>query len=224
MNNNRVEQSEKYSYIGMFSNSNYVYAMQYSKSFNILYSANESIDTIALPMLYSLRHYLELILKANISYFQEFSELTDMVDSGDHKLFPLLHAFKKHWKKAIERFNIDIEDLEYFKNLHKLLEIINLLDKNSMGFRYAYTKKTDENDSKKHFEWMKTIDILEIKNLFDKVTPLLNHSIDVFDDQTGLMHGTTKEELLNKKIIETGMKITGKQQGYEKKLFKINES
>ena len=197
MNNTRAEQTRRYSHIGMSSDSNYVYAMQYEKSFNILYDANEAIDTIALPMLYSLRHYLELMLKANIEYFHEFSELDDMVDSGEHKLFPLAHAFEKHWKKVIEKFNIEIDDAEYFKDLHKLLEIINLLDKNSMGFRYAYSKKTDHKDSEKHFEWMKQIDVFKIKNLFDKVTPLLNYSIDVFDDKTGLMHGLTKAELLN---------------------------
>jgi len=196
LNKQRIEQSRRYSHIGMSSDSNYTYAMQYKKSFNILYDANEAVDTIALPMLYSLRHYLELILKANIEYFYEFSELDDMVNTQEHKLFPLAHAFEKHWKKVILKFNIDIDDLEYFKNLYKLLEIINLLDKNSMGFRYAYSKKTENIDAKKHFEWMKQIDIFAIKNLFDKVTPLLNHSIDVFDDKTGLMHGLSKSELL----------------------------
>ncbi len=199
MNYQRVEQSRRYSHIGMSSDSNYVYAMQYEKSFNILYNSNEAIDTIALPMLYSLRHYLELILKANIEYFHEFSTLDDMVNSQEHKLFPLAHAFEKHWKKVIDKFNINIDDLEYFKNLHKLLEIINLLDKNSMGFRYAYSKKTEHNDAKKHFEWMKQIDVFKIKNLLDKVAPLLNHSIDVFDDKTGLMHGLTKAEILSSK-------------------------
>ena len=183
-----------YSHIGISSDSNYVYAMQYEKSFNILYDANEAIDTIALPMLYSLRHYLELILKANIEYFHKFSKLNDMVNSEEHKLFPLAHAFEKHWNKVIEKFNIKIDDSEYFKNLYKLVEIINLLDKNSMGFRYAYTKKRDDNKPKKHFDWMKTIDIFEIKKLFDKVTPLLDYSMDVFEDKTGLIHKATTSE------------------------------
>lgn len=80
MNSERVEMSRRYSHIGMSSHSNSTYTIQYLNAFRVLYDSKEPVDVIALPMLYCLRHYLELALKENIKYFSEFSGSKSMVN------------------------------------------------------------------------------------------------------------------------------------------------
>ena len=118
-----------------------------------------------------------------------------MVNKQDHKLIPLAKAFQEHWNIVIKKYKIRIDDKEdYFNHLFKLIGMIDKLDPNSMSFRYSNDK-----DNNKHFDGMQQIDIFNIKKLFDKVTLLLNYSIDLFDDQTGLMHGLDKNVLLNQR-------------------------
>jgi len=74
MNNYRREQTRRYSHIGMSSESNRIYAFQYQRAYEILYESTDAVDTIALPMLYSMRHYLELSLKSNVNYFSQYSK------------------------------------------------------------------------------------------------------------------------------------------------------
>jgi len=61
-----MKQSKRFSHVGMHSNTNNTYAMQYKEAFDTLYESSKAVDTIALPMMFLLRHYLELILKSNI--------------------------------------------------------------------------------------------------------------------------------------------------------------
>lgn len=192
MNNERVEKARRYSHVGMFSGNNFAYAMQYELAFETLYDSNNSVDLIALPMLFSLRHYLELILKYNIDYFSEFSGSSSMVENKKHKIEPLSNAFRQHWTLVKTKFNISVNDRQYFKNLKDMVVSMKLMDEYAMSFRYS-------NDIKgiKHFDWLKTIDIHSLKKQLDSVKPLLNHSIDLFDEKTGLMYGLNKSELLS---------------------------
>lgn len=193
MTDDRIERSHRHSYIGEFANSNFVYAMQYERAFEILYLSNESVDRIALPMLYSLRHYIEVILKYNIDYFHEYSGSNSMVNKTEHKLVPLANAFKEHWTIVVKKFSLTVAyDEKYFSELFKLIDKLNNLDKYSTSFRYSHDK-----NNQRQFDRLKTIDIRALKTLLDDVKPLLLHSIDVFDDKTGLMHGkTTKKKIL----------------------------
>ena len=85
MNANHIERVRRYSHIGTSSNDNYVYGMPYKRAFEVLYSSKQSVDTIVLPMLYTLRHYIELMLKYNVEYFHEFSNSKNMVEKQEHK-------------------------------------------------------------------------------------------------------------------------------------------
>lgn len=182
MNTERLEQSRRQSFIGMHSNNNVTYAMQYKRAFDSLYESSNPIDTISLPMMFLMRHYLELILKYNIKYFSEFSDSTFMLGKikSEHKLKPLAEGFQQHWKIVVKKYNIEINDEEYISNFESLIELLDNIDKYSMSFRYSHTKDDD-----KHFEWNDTLDIYSIKILLDKVTPLLDYSSDVFNNQVG---------------------------------------
>lgn len=188
--------NDNLSYIGMHSHDNFEYAKQYKKAFFTLYESGESIDTIALPMMFLLRHYLELALKYNIGYFQEFSNLDcESIDlQKEHKLFLLSNCFCEHLKNVFDKVKIHKDEtFEYFIALDELVNILNRLDKQSMSFRYSHHNKKN---SQKHLDWMLQINFDEIKLLLDKLQPLLVNSIDVFEDKTGLMHGNNKENVL----------------------------
>ena len=192
MKNTRWEQSRRYSRIGMSSDNNFVYAMQYYTSFEILYDSNAAVDTIALPLLYTMRHYLELIMKYNIEYFHEFSGSNNMVGKAIHTLSSLHNAFKEHWLLVKRRFNIKTYDTKLLSSLSELIDKLNEVDSYAVSFRYSHNKNKDKN-----FSWLDAINIYELKILLDDARILLNHSIDVFDDETGLMHGkVTKQQLL----------------------------
>jgi hypothetical protein len=182
MDSERVERSKKFSHIGMHSNSNVTYAMQYKEAFDALYESSKPVDTIALPMMFLMRHYLELILKSNIVYFAKFSDSDSMLKkiNSEHKLLPLANAFKEHWKLVVKKHGLKIDDKEYIKNFGLLINLVDQMDKYSMSFRYSHDK-----DDKKHFEWGDTLDIFNIRKMLNEVLPLLNHSTDVFYDQVG---------------------------------------
>lgn len=180
MDLNKLEQSKRFSHVGMHSNSNITYAMQYKEAFDTLYESSKPVDTIALPMMFLLRHYLELILKSNIMYFSEFSESKAMLENikSEHKLKSLANAFQEHWNLVVKKYKLKIDDSKYIQSFKILIELMDELDKYSMSFRYSHNKDDD-----KHFEWGDTLDIYAIKKSLDEVLPFIQYSADVFYDQ-----------------------------------------
>ena len=200
MNQVRFEKARRYSHIGQVSHSNFAYAFGYSKAFELLYESKAPIDTIVHPMMFTLRHYLELILKANIEYFAKFSGSNCLVPklTTTHEIEKLANAFIEHWNLVKKRAKITVDDTVYFESFNKLISIFKQLDDKSFSFRFAHDKQGN-----KSFEWIDQIDIYKIKNIYDVAKVLLNHSVDVFDDHTGIMHGASVEEVLS--VIKQGL-------------------
>ena len=182
MNLEKVKQSKRFSHVGMHSNTNDTYAMQYKEAFDTLYESSKPVDTIALPMMFLMRHYLELILKSNIMYFSEFSDSKSMLKNikSEHKLKPLANAFQEHWNLVVKKHKLKIDDKKYIESFKTFIELMEQLDKYSMSFRYSHDK-----DDEKHFEWDKTLDIYSIKKSLDDILPFIQHSSDVFYEQVG---------------------------------------
>ena len=182
MNIDKVEQSKRFSHVGMHSNTNDTYAMQYKEAFDILYESSKSVDTIALPMMFLLRHCIELILKSNIMYFSEFSESKSMLKNikSEHKLKSLANAFQEHWNLVVKKYKLKIDDKKYTESFKIFIELMDQLDKYSMSFRYSHDKGDE-----KHFDWDETLDIYSIKKSLDNVLPFIQHSYDVFYLQVG---------------------------------------
>jgi len=191
MNYEKLKKTKRYSHIGMHSKSNITYAMQYKTAFNILYESDAPVDTIALPMMFLMRHYLEVTLKYNIKYFSNFSYSDSMVSRlpNEHKLEPLANAFREHWGLVVKKYKLKIDDKEYISHFQDLIKLMNEIDKYSMSFRYSHDK-----DNTKHFKWDEVLDIYTLKKLFDKVTPFLDYSMEVFYEQTA--HIRYEEEMM----------------------------
>ncbi|MEZ9573375.1 hypothetical protein AB4249_08105 [Vibrio sp. 10N.261.55.F4] len=186
------EKARRFSHIGMSSDCNLSYAWQYQNAYEVLYKSNAPADTIALPMLYIMRHYLELALKFNIDYFHEYSGSRNMVGKSVHSLSSLSNAFKEHWKLTKDRYNITVEDCEMLRYFSNLVKQLDELDSYAISFRYSHDRELNKN-----FQWLDTVDVYKLNELFESATTLLNHSVDVFGDSTGLMHGlVTKEQLI----------------------------
>lgn len=193
MNNERWEKAQRYSHIGMHSNNNYVYASQYETAFKILYKSDTPVDIIALPLLYNLRHYVELMLKYNIQYLYDFSGSKRVLKKVNHKLMPLLDLFKDYWELVKLRYDIQANDVDLTSNLEKLINKLDEIDENAMSFRYSHDKK-----DVKLFKWQDKVDVYELYNLYERAKIMLNHTVDVFDDSTGLMDSSvTKKQLLS---------------------------
>lgn len=182
MDKRKLEEIKRFSHVGIHSGSNVVYAMQYKEAFNTLYHSDKPVDTIALPMMFLMRHYLELILKYNIKYFNKFSDTNFLIGSLNsvHSLEKLADGFKQHWNSVVKKHEIDVDDAQYISDFENLINFLHSLDEFSMSFRYSHNKNDDKN-----FEHSETLNIKEVKDSLEKVIPLLDYSINVFYEQKG---------------------------------------
>lgn len=171
------------------------YLSTYKTAFTILlenvYQSGRHIDSLAYPILFIARHCMELGFKTNIRYFIKYSEKEDFKKAGTHNLENLFQAFKLHVNMTIENLkknhNIEIDegDIVDFNKLcdevSKLTNIFQALDKNSDSFRYPVDK--DNNNS---FDHKDTIDLLDVKELYEKSMTLLTYTASVFAKYTDI--------------------------------------
>lgn len=181
----------------MSSHSNSTYALQYLEAFRVLYDSKEPVDTIALPMLYCLRHYLELALKVNIKYFSEYSGSRRVLKNlnGTHKISDLADAFIEHWTEVKRKSQLKVNDSVYLEDFNSLIEKLKGLDDAAFSFRFSHDRKENKN-----FKLLDKVDIERLKRLLKNASILLNDSITVFEDESGLMHDLSKEQVLASQI------------------------
>lgn len=169
------------------------YLASYKSAFEALmvrvYQSGFHVDHLAYPILFIARHCMELGFKTNIRYFSKYSEVEDFKKAGTHDLEKLFGAFKLHIAGTIKNlkdiYGIEVEkdDIDgfnkYCEDVSKLTNIFHLLDKNSDSFRYPVDK--DNNNS---FDNKETINLLDVKELYEKSMLLLTHTANVFAKYT----------------------------------------
>jgi hypothetical protein len=162
------------SYLG-FNSSWWSYYAQYKNNIDDIINSIENnqnkIDTISLPLLFNIRHCLELGFKANILDFQKLNTEIPQIKLGDkksHSLNELFILFEKHISLALEKQIISEvnkeELLKHLKNINALKTYLSVLDESSFNFRYP----TDINNNL-NFSFNKKINICEIINLFYEI-------------------------------------------------------
>ncbi|VBB45843.1 conserved hypothetical protein [uncultured Paludibacter sp.] len=190
--NDKYTKSRFNAYLGNYMNFG-SYLSSYENAFNTLIdSVNTSgfhVDYLAYPILFTARHSLELGFKANIRYFAKYSKKSNFVNTDSHNLIDLFSAFKIHVRESIinlkKKYQIDVEkddikDFEsYCKMVDDLVDKFDVLDKGSFCFRYPVDKS-----NKRVFQPTDIVNILDIKELFDKAMILLNHTADIFSKYT----------------------------------------
>lgn len=198
MKNEKMKQSERYSHIGMHSKSNKVYARQYKEAFDILFEANNPVDTIALPMLYLMRHYLELTLKNYIEYYNTFSDSSAMKSAlkSDHNLDKLVKGFQEHWLSVVKKHSLTIDGKKKLSRLKQLIESISKIDSVSTDFRYSHDKEGEKNFS--HF---KIIDISSLKKNVEEIASIFEELHYVFYSEIGC-HLEIEKEMYDKEYLK----------------------
>jgi hypothetical protein len=179
-------------YLGFYP-SFWAYLKSYKMAFETLMDKVQEtglhVDNLAFPILFIARHSIELGFKANIRYFMEYSNKNDYKKAGTHDLEKLFPAFKLHVYATIvnlkEQYNIEVikDDIDSFnefaKEVDKLTNIFHVLDKCSDSFRYPVDKENN-----KSFEERTTINLIDVKELYEKSMVLLTHTSDVFTKYT----------------------------------------
>lgn len=169
------------------------YLSCYKKAFEALmdnvYQSGFHVDRLAYPILFIARHCMELGFKTNIQYFLKYSEKDDYKKGTTHDLEKLFGAFKLHVRETIKNLEakygtvvdkVDIDEFDkYCEEVNKLTDIFHLLDKNSDSFRYPFDK-----DNNKSLDHEVQINLLDVKELYDKSMLLLFHTADVFSKYT----------------------------------------
>jgi hypothetical protein len=169
------------------------YLTSYKSAFEALmqrvYESGFHVDHLAYPILFIARHCMELGFKTNIRYFIQYSEKDDYKKTEGHDLEKLFGAFKLHIHATIDnlqtKYGIEVEkdDIDefdiYCKEVDKLTNIFQKLDKNSDSFRYPVDKENN-----KSFEHQDILNLLDVKELYEKSMLLLTHTADVFSKYT----------------------------------------
>lgn len=147
-------------------------------------------NKLYLPLLYLIRHSLELGLKINIIEIQEVSELINKKDYSDEhsleKLFNCLHGFLE--KIEIEKLDEILQRQlnNYIKKYKMLNKIIHNLDTHSLTFRYPV------NDEKKLILNKSVINSTNIFKLLNEIEPFLDFTTVVLKE-VGVLELSAKD-------------------------------
>ena len=202
----RMTRAKFEAYLGNYLNF-WSYLQTYHNAFNALVEdverTNLHVDRIAYPMLFIARHCLELGFKANIRYFKKYSEKMDFTNSDSHNLKDLFGGFKLHIAATVknlkDKYDVDVEpdDLKEFNSycneVEKLTNQFDIIDNGSFSFRYPVDK-----ENKVVFQHDDRINLLDIKETFDKSMTLLFHTSSVFSkytDYADMIEETYEEEM-----------------------------
>jgi hypothetical protein len=165
------------SYIG-YNRSWWSYYTQYKNVIDELVNKIEQdtpIDTVALPLLFLIRHSLEIALKANILKFEKVNhdvEKIKLKGTKYHSIENLFNKFKEHLNKIKKGFNIErnivVQIDDYLEKCTPMVTKFQKLDKGSFNFRYPVDTNGNYN-----FAWDTRINISDIIDLYYSIHPFL---------------------------------------------------
>ncbi len=143
------------------------------------------IDTVSLPLLFLIRHSLELGLKLNILTFEKTNteiKAISLKGMKYHSLENLYNIFIEHLNFIKNKYKLRSEILNqldgYLKKIIPLKDKLHKLDQGSYNFRYPVDTEGNHNFSLEASE-----NIAEIIDLFYEIQPLLLNTVDVFIDE-----------------------------------------
>ena len=147
---------------------------------------NLPVNTVSSPLLFLIRHCLELGFKANILKLETVSNARPKLtfkDGNSHSLEHLYGIFKDHLFEIQKNHDIEqsIKEAmnEFLNQTESLKNILHQLDKASYNFRYPV-----DTDGNYNFEWDEQVNIADIVDAFYKLQPFI-----VFTDQVLYEHG-----------------------------------
>lgn len=184
-NTNKHTKHQFTAYIGFVKNEMEL-VCEYTNAINIiikyLKDTKTRIDTVANPVLYMMRHSLELGYKINLDYLIKYSKkpLKEKVISG-HNLSELHNELKIQFDTIAANLNFEkdiiVEFYEYYNHTTKLINKLGATEISS--FRYVHNKK-----GKQIFKSNEIRDIGSLKEYYDKAITMLVHTANLIAEYT----------------------------------------
>lgn len=138
------------------------------------------IDSLIYPIIFSFRHYLELIIKDTIRNYN----LIDNKISPDEIGFKKEHSILKLWSLLKDRIiknydNLDKEaynqcEIENF-SVENMLNEINNIDENSFGFRYPFQTVGNGKNINSKIDFIFSGLKVDLNNLKSSMSKLINY-------------------------------------------------
>ena len=185
-----IDKKNKYrfeSYIGWNQNW-WKYYQQYKQAVDRIVSLVESgtpIDTISLPLLFLVRHSLELGLKANILKLEEVNSKVGKINlkgTKYHSLELLNNKFEEHLNVILKEKKVSKttrnEILDYLKKFEPLKNTLHNLDGSSANFRYPVDTSGTVN-----FNYTETVQLADIIEMYYKIQPFILYTENVLMEE-----------------------------------------
>ena len=162
------------------------YYNDYVEATSVLIDAinnNYPVHTIASPLMFMIRHSLELGLKANIIVLEKFSSAKPKIkfDGKSHSLELLYDYFIAHLNEIIAKTKIDddiIEQIDGYKvKLKNIKDILHKIDEGSYAFRYPVTVKKQLS-----LDPFEIINIADYVFLLREIDPFLKYTTNVLEE------------------------------------------
>ena len=150
--------------------------------FDSVVSGREPAELIAPPLLFLMRHSMELGYKFTLWELHEMiGEPYDFQRFKDHRLGELHQALREAHRKAVAKYDLPESHVENFEEYCEKTEAgmkrFSKLDFNSMSFRYPVN-----NQGSPSLPREETVDLVALKQVFDDAMVLLCHTADVLTE------------------------------------------
>ncbi|MCK6692776.1 MAG: hypothetical protein L6Q97_11815, partial [Thermoanaerobaculia bacterium] len=181
----KVEMDRLQAYVG-HSHADMNLVGQYENAVDILINKivedKIRVDLIAHPLLYLMRHSIELALKENIKYLNKYSGL-GLGKIKTHSIVELFDEFERHYNKIANNlgFKKDLES-EYEKYAKILRELIQKLGSDWSSFRYVYSTTGN-----KIFNHSEILNVYKLKEKFDASQVFLTYTADAISPYTNFV-------------------------------------
>jgi hypothetical protein len=169
------------------------YLNSFERAVELLYTqvsnADETPYSVALPLLFLMRHSLELGYKYTIEELYRINEIPYEPAKFNHHSFKTLHsAVRESFLKAATKWSLSkstVEDFErHYANTEKCMREFDKLDSRSMTFRYPINKTGNPS-----FSPDDTVNLLALKRAYDTGMLLLDHLADVLQPCHEMLEG-----------------------------------
>jgi hypothetical protein len=153
----------------------------YEESVNVLFGAiatdNMPPDIVSLPLLFLMRHSLELGYKATLDHLHKLGGKKYDPEPHGHRLQLLHKDLRKDFLKYCNPTPSELAEFDdYYEKTGKCMSLLDSLDAPGTRFRYPKDSHSDER-----------LSLLETKNSFDAALILLKTTADVFPDPSEYM-------------------------------------
>ena len=165
--------------------------------FDSVTSGCEPAELIAPPLLFLMRHSMELGYKFTLWELHEMNgEPYDFERFKDHRLGELHEALREAHRKAVEKYDLPENHVESFEEYCAKTEAgmkqFSRLDFRSMSFRYPVDNLGNPSLPKDE-----TVDLFALKQLYDEAMVLLRHTADVLGEYVDIRNWMEAEARAN---------------------------